>query len=74
MTALHQGYELVCPDGKVRVHPYHNEGDAECDAQTLSERGCVPDPIGHYPLCPGGHHRVRPILMSCPEHPAVGEA
>jgi len=74
VTDLHPGYEVVCPDGKVRVHPYHNEGDAECDAEVYEERGCVRDPIGEHPLCPGGRHRVRPILMACPEHVAKGEA
>jgi hypothetical protein len=23
------GWEIVCPDGRVRDYPYHNKGDAE---------------------------------------------
>lgn len=34
-----QGYEVVCPDGRIRHMPYHNEGDARCDAGVNTERG-----------------------------------
>ena len=50
------GYEIVCPDGRVRHYPYHNEGDAKCDAGVCDERGCSPysdDPLS------GGHRPAR---------------
>lgn len=64
---LHEGFEVVCPDGRVRLYPYHNEGDAKCDAEAVTERGCVSDPIGKQPSCPGGLHVVRTSTMACPE-------
>lgn len=61
------GWEVVCPDGRVRHYPYHNQDDAQCDADGYSEEGCQ----GHYrhpnplqlqnPPCPEGPHTVRPI-------------
>jgi len=70
----HAGHEIVCPDGLVRLYPYHNEGDAKCDAEILTQRGCAKDPIGQQPPCPGGLHTVRAATMSCPEHSGSGEA
>lgn len=64
---LHGGWEVVCPDGCVRLYPYHNEGDAKCDAEILTQRGCAKDPIGKQPQCPGGLHTVRAATMACPE-------
>lgn len=76
---LHEGFEVVCPDGRVRHYPYHNEGDAQCDAEVFTERKCqlYPEPS---PLeleqtpCPEGVHTVRAITMACPEHGGPGEA
>jgi hypothetical protein len=31
------GFEIVCPDGLSRHYPYHNEGDARCDATGASK-------------------------------------
>lgn len=31
------GYEIVCPDGFRRHPAYHNKGDADCDAEQMSE-------------------------------------
>lgn len=68
------GYEVVCPDGRVRTYPYHNQGDAEShvkivnDPAWFAERACrlAPNP-SKYELskgpCPGGQHVARPILF-----------
>jgi hypothetical protein len=73
---LHDGFEVVCPDGHVRHYPYHNEGDAKCDAEVFSERGCSWPSArsgsrgsihGQKPACPGGTHTVRASTMACPE-------
>jgi hypothetical protein len=82
---LHGGWEIVCPDGHVRLYPYHNEHDAICDAAVLTaaaevardrgligQRLCVPDPVGDHPPCPGGEHVHRAIQMACPEHGGAG--
>ena len=58
------GWEIVCPDGSVRHHPYHNEGDARSDARTCSRRDCEADdelnPVAaRLPPCPQGVHSVR---------------
>lgn len=62
------GYEIVCPDGRVRHFPYHNEGDATCDAECYTERrncgefagpGCPPE--WSDPPCPQGEHTARPV-------------
>ncbi len=55
------GWEVVCPDGRVRHYPYFNEGDARCDADVLARRGCEIDPDWweKLPACPGGDHAVR---------------
>ena len=64
----HQGYEVVCPDGRIRHMPYHNEGDARCDASVNTERGHRYSPGNppewYDPPCPGGKHVVRPIVAS----------
>lgn len=61
-----RGYEVVCPDGRVRRYPYHNEGDATCDAEVMSEDPrcrCIPGEkfVLAYGECPQGLHAVRPI-------------
>lgn len=71
------GYEIVCPDGRVRHYPYHNKGDALSTARTVSdpawhgERGACriapnPSPLEEsQPPCPGGKHTVRPVTFTC---------
>lgn len=82
MSALCHGYEIVCPDGVVRHYPYHNKGDADCDAGLYSpaRHGCglrkydalkPDDPRG---LCPQGDHAVRPVAFAHPEHSERGSA
>ena len=72
-----QGWEVVCPDGHVRHFPYHNHGDARCDAEVYSERHDVcrdafildrPTPLQR---CRGGRHVVRELVF---RHAEVGEA
>lgn len=69
---LCSGYEVVCPDGRVRH--YHNLGDAEGDARIYSERKCQawPKPSRlelSQPPCPEGEHTVRPIVFQHGEGP-----
>lgn len=73
------GYEIVCPDGRVRHYPYHNEGDAESDARTYTRKQHCrvepDDPRGWGdPPCPQGEHTTRPIAMMHPQAPEVGSA
>ncbi len=65
------GWEVVCPDGRVRDYPYHNEGDAESMARAMTKRQCriwkEADPIElSQPPCPEGKHTVRAISFECP--------
>ena len=66
---LELGSEVVCPDGKVRHFPYHNQGDALCDARTYSRKGCrawggEPSPLEEQlPPCPEGGHTVRLVAF-----------
>jgi len=82
MTALAQGFEILCPDGQRRHFPYHNRGDADSDARAYSRGspGCglrsfdrLPDgdPRG---ACPQGPHTVEPCAFTCPEHERRGDA
>ena len=69
------GWEVVCPDGRIRAMPYHNYGDAESHARLGSDparfarRGncrLAPNPSQldqGQPPCPGGVHVVRPIAF-----------
>jgi hypothetical protein len=68
------GWEVVCPDGRVRHLPYHNRGDAQSHARFASrsdwfaKRGCrlAPKPgqlERSQPPCSGGAHAVRPIAV-----------
>ena len=58
------GWEVVCPDGRVRHYPFHNHGDAESTAQLATQRRCRlwPEPsdleTSQLP-CPEGKHEVR---------------
>ena len=67
------GWEVVCPDDRVRALPYHSYGDAESHARLGSDparfarRGScrlAPKPSRlelEQPPCPGGKHVVRAI-------------
>lgn len=60
------GYEIVCPDGRVRHFPFHNEGDAASDARHYSrELDCKTGPRSpaewRRPPCPQGRHSVREV-------------
>ena len=72
---LEIGWEIACPDGRIRHFPYHNEGDALCDAEVYSERGCragggAPTALEQrYPACPEGEHVVRPAAFLEPSTP-----
>jgi hypothetical protein len=69
------GWEVVCPDGRVRHLPYHNLGDARSHARFASrpdwfaKRGCRLAPkTGRLeqsqPPCLGGEHSVRLVVVS----------
>lgn len=67
------GWEIVCPDGRVRHYPFHNFGDAEAMALRFSERRCQlfkePSPLElRHPPCPEGKHEVHPMVL---DHAAV---
>lgn len=58
------GYEIVCPDGKVRNYPYINRDDAEGDARGDSYHHSMKAFRGRpaawsKPCCPQGKHTVR---------------
>lgn len=67
------GWEIVCPDGRVRHYPYHNREDAEdtaleAEARRASTARCSfwdqPSDLElSQPQCPGGSHVVRLIPM-----------
>lgn len=65
---MRTGWEIVCPDGKVRHYPYINFEDAEFDAKTAASGKCqfYPTPgaleVQHGP-CPGGPHGLRPTAL-----------
>jgi hypothetical protein len=70
MTPI-EGFEVVCPDGRVRHYPYHNEDDAICDAEVFAEQKCSiypePSPLEkRHPPCPEGKHTVRAIEFQDP--------
>ena len=64
MRASCAGWEVVCPDGRVRHPPYHNHGDAEADAAIYTRVGCIgrskrPSRLAaRQPPCPEGAHTV----------------
>lgn len=64
MNSLRTGWQVVCPDGEVRLHPYGNLGDAKCDARVVERRGCMRSTVdGREIPCPGGSHDVRPHMF-----------
>lgn len=73
------GWEVVCPDGRVRSYPYHNYDDAESMARLATRRQCrlwpEPSPIElEQPACPEGVHTVRPIVFVHVDHHQRGES
>lgn len=72
MAPLCTGYEVVCPDGRVRHYPFHNRGDAESTARLAGKRRCRlwPDPSPlelSQPPCPEGEHTVRLAAFQEPQ-------
>lgn len=60
------GWEVVCPDGYVRHHPFHNEDDAHAMAVRATSkrcRGARTLALAIEPPCPGGLHTVRVVAM-----------
>ena len=59
------GWTIKCPDGKLRHPPFHNEGDADCDAGVHTDRNVpCPDPATALPSdCPAGKHTVEPVAF-----------
>lgn len=62
------GWEIVCPDGRVRSYPFHNEDDATGMALYKEQHRCRCWPEASrlelsLPPCPEGRHRVRPIVF-----------
>lgn len=60
------GWEIVCPDGRVRGYPFINEDDARAEASEKTQQQCRlwPEPSTlelEQPPCPGGEHVVRSI-------------
>jgi len=64
------GWRIVCPDGRVRHAPYHNEGDARCDARHDTKHGHKfyedNPPEWYDPSCSGGAHTVEPVSWAHP--------
>lgn len=63
------GWEVVCPDGCVRHFPYHNLGDAECDAEVFAEGRCElglesRSSEANRSACPQGRHAVRSVMLA----------
>ena len=62
------GWEIVCPDGKVRHYPFHDEDDAKAEAMLASSQRCrlwsAPSDLEtSQPPCPEGEHTVRLVEM-----------
>ena len=60
------GWEIVCPDGRVRHYPFHGKGDADADAEEMLSRCCQvwkqPSELKiSQPPCPEGRHTVRAV-------------
>lgn len=73
---LCHGWEIVCPDGKVRHYPYHNEGDAECDAAVFTESVCddLDAVFAALGPCPNGTHTHRAVSFTHPSDPGPAAA
>ena len=66
-SASCEGWEVVCPDGRVRHYPFHNEGDARGEARHATSRRCHSPKLDlseielAQPPCPEGTHVVRAV-------------
>jgi hypothetical protein len=59
----HNGWHIVCPDGKMRHPPYTDRAEAEFDAVLAAKNACHfgPNPAFYEEMngsCPGGEHSV----------------
>ena len=61
------GWTVKCPDGMIRNFPYHNEGDAQFDAEQYTKKGRCGNGVGWDTPCPGGKHEAVPASF---EHDA----
>jgi len=64
-----KGWEVVCPDGRVRSYPFHNFGDADLEARMKTQRRCQlypkqSDLEASQPPCPGGKHTTRTVVFN----------
>jgi hypothetical protein len=65
MSLLGTGWEVICPDGRVRHWPYLSRTDAEADGRIFTAGGCrahrkAAALEATQPPCPGGAHTVCP--------------
>lgn len=65
MSLLGTGWEVTCPDGRIRHWPYVSRADAEADGCVFSAGACRSHRKAaaletSQPPCPGGLHTVRP--------------
>jgi hypothetical protein len=68
MSLLGTGWEVICPDGRVRHWPYVGRADAETDGHVFSAGACRSHRRAvaleaSQPPCPGGAHTVRPTSL-----------
>ncbi len=69
-----RGWEVLCPDGRIRQYPFANEDDAEGEAELCSrplregercDQWATPgELVTSQPPCPGGKHTIRPLHAS----------
>ena len=68
MSRLATGWEVICPDGRVRHYPYLSREHAEAEAGRL-DHACGntrarPTALEtSQPPCPGGRHVARPAEL-----------
>jgi hypothetical protein len=68
MAHLGSGWEVTCPDGRVRHWPYVSRSDAETACLAFSAGACRahtrPSALETgQPRCPGGRHTVGPTAF-----------
>ncbi len=68
MSRLATGWEVICPDGRVRHYPYLSREQAEAEAwrfdHACRSTGSRPTALEtSQPPCPGGHHVARPAEL-----------
>lgn len=73
------GWEVVCPDGRMRHYPFHNEGDAASEARRATAKSCHHPRLKQstlelsQPPCPEGEHVAR-ALPEVHARPVQGDA